>query len=150
MKYSKLKDGFFPDDAENLPEDVVDIPNEYHTELFNGQATGKRIVINEDGYPVLAEIAEPTEAELIIRYEFLLDKHLDSVAHQYRYDDRKSFALRAGYPGPYQTEGIAFAQWMDECNVLAFDTLTQVQGGLIPMPTEAEFIDSLPEFAFPV
>lgn len=79
-------------------------------------------------------------------YEKALDEKLDSVAREYRYNNRFTFALRAGYPGPYQAEGIAFAQWMDNCNTQAFQLLEDVKNQIIPMPTVEEFLDSLPEF----
>jgi hypothetical protein len=82
----------------------------------------------------------------IVKYESALDAHLDAVAKQYRYDTRFTFALRAAYPGPWQAEGIAFAQWMDACNIQAFTLLQQVLAGQAALPSLADFIASLPEF----
>lgn len=92
---------------------------------------------------------DPAKASLkqIAQYESALDTHLDSVAKLHRYDSRLTFALRAGFPGPYQAEGTAFAQWMDTCNVQAFALLSEVQAGNAAMPTIEAFIASLPEFA---
>lgn len=83
----------------------------------------------------------------IARYEAALDAHLDSVARQYRYDNRFTFALRAAYAGPWQSEGIAFAQWMDTCNAQSFALLQDVLAGQAALPSLADFIDDLPEFA---
>lgn len=91
----------------------------------------------------------PTIDQLIKQYESALDAHLDGVARQHRYDDRKSFALRAGYVGPYQSEGIAFAQWMDNCNVQAYALLGEVLDGTTSMPTIQAFIATLPVFVLP-
>lgn len=86
---------------------------------------------------------------LIDKYEAALDAHLDSVAREYRYDNRFTFALRAGYEGPYKVEGVAFAQWMDACNTYAYALLQQVSSGTVDEPTKEEFIDGLPVFVKP-
>lgn len=95
--------------------------------------------------------APPTLAqeEIIAQYEKALDAHLDSVAKIYRYDSRFTFALRAGYSGPYQAEAIAFAQWMDDCNVHAFARMSRVLEGAEPMPTIEALIADLPVFILP-
>lgn len=89
---------------------------------------------------------EEIMALMVQRYEQALDGHLDSVAKQYSYNDRFTFALRAGYAGPWQAEGIAFAQWMDTCNADAFTLIQKVIAGEVPAPTIEEFIGGLPEF----
>jgi hypothetical protein len=93
-----------------------------------------------------AELAAQEQAALIKRYEGALDAHLDSVAHTHRYTDRFTFALRAGYPGPYQAEGVAYAQWMDACNVQAFSLLQRVLSGQEALPSLEAFIGALPTF----
>lgn len=84
-------------------------------------------------------------------YEALLTEHLDAVAQSRRYDNRITCALRAGYPGPFQAECIAFAQWMDGCNALAYRALAAVQAGNGKMPESDEaFIAMLPVLVWPV
>jgi len=95
------------------------------------------------------EAIPPTQEQIIAQYERVLDVHLDSVARQHRYNDRFTFALRAGYFGPYQAEAIAFAQWMDDCNVQAFARMSRVLAGLEPMPTIEDLIAELPAFVKP-
>lgn len=96
-----------------------------------------------------AELATQEKAALIKTYEGALDVHLDSVAHAHRYTDRFTFALRAGYPGPYQAEGVSFAQWMDACNVQAFALLQRVLSGQETLPSLEAFISGLPVFVLP-
>jgi hypothetical protein len=91
----------------------------------------------------LAETAEQT----IARYEAALDAWLDAKARMHRYDNRFAFALRAAYAGPWQAEGVAFAQWMDACNIAAFEVLTEVQAGTLALPSIDDFIAALPELA---
>jgi len=92
------------------------------------------------------EAIPPTQEQIIAQYERAIDAHLDSVAKQHRYDNRFTFAIRAGYFGPYQSEAIAFAQWMDDCNVKAFDRMSRVLDGVEPLPTIEALISELPVF----
>lgn len=91
----------------------------------------------------------PTTEQIISSYEAALDAHLDAVAQQHRYRDRVTFAMRAGYPGPYQAEGTAFGIWMDNCNQQAYALLQAVMAGEAEMPSKEAFIASLPEFVLP-
>lgn len=80
-----------------------------------------------------------------------MDTHLDNVARERRYDNRITCALRAGFPGPFQLEGIAFASWMDECNAMAYQLLNDVMNGQREMPNDVQvFIDLLPKIEWPV
>lgn len=83
------------------------------------------------------------------QYEAALDAHLDAAAQSRGYNDRFTFALRAGYAGPYQTEGIAFAQWMDDCNAQAYALLAAVEAGTAPLPSRTDFIAGLPALVLP-
>lgn len=151
MFYSATTGGFY--DAaihgENIPADAVEISEAAHAALIEGQANGKRIVAGKGGVPVLADPEPPTQEEVIKQYEAALDAHMDGVAKANRYDNRFTFALRAGYEGPYKAEGVAFAQWMDTCNVEAFALLNDVLAGKADLPTVEAFIAGLPEFVKP-
>lgn len=93
---------------------------------------------------------QPTKAEdlpedAIAKLELFLDSHLDAVAQEKRYANRIACAVRAGYPGPFQAEGVAFATWMDRCNSFAYEYLAQVKAGQKSLPsTPQELIDLLP------
>ncbi|PHM57034.1 tail fiber assembly protein [Xenorhabdus sp. KK7.4] len=52
------------DDPENYPADLKPISNDLHNQLLDGQANGKRIVADGNGYPVLADPLPPTPAQL--------------------------------------------------------------------------------------
>jgi hypothetical protein len=97
------------------------------------------------GYDHSARIAVELENSLI----GVLNAHLDAVAGQRRYDNRFTCALRAGFPGPFQAEGIAFAQFMDECNMAGYSLMRSVKAGLAPVPTEAELIALMPVIEWP-
>ena len=86
---------------------------------------------------------------MLQRYTAALEAHYDSKAQERKYDNRYTCSLRAGYAGPFQAEGTAFAVWMDACNAQCYTMLAQVQAGTIPLPTIEEVISALPELTWP-
>lgn len=92
----------------------------------------------------------PSIDEQIAVFDAALVAHLDATARERRYDNRVTCALRAGYPGPFQAEGIAFAAWMDQCNALAYSLLAEVVAGTRPMPDSPQaLIDLMPAMVWP-
>lgn len=79
----------------------------------------------------------------------VLNNHLNAVAAQRRYDDRFTCALRAGFAGPFQSEGLAFAAFMDECNMVGYSMMKRAKAGEIPVPTDAELIAAMPVMVWP-
>lgn len=151
MFYSKSTGGFYSTEINgaNIPADAVEITPQEHVALLRGQASGKIISARSNGKPELADPPAPDQSEIIKMYESALDAHMDSVAKMHRYDNRFTFALRAGYAGPYHAEGAAFAVWMDQCNVKAFGLLNDVLDGKAAMPSIEDFIAGLPAFVLP-
>lgn len=99
---------------------------------------------------VLAQRQADAQAALVARFTAELEAHYDAKARERRYDTRYTCALRAGYAGPFQAEGAAFAQWMDACNAHAYTVLAQVQAGQRPMPASPQaLIDELPALVWP-
>lgn len=72
-----------------------------------------------------------------------LEVYYDSKAKERRYDNRLTCALRAGYAGPFQAEGAAFAIWMDTCNEYAYGVMADVLEGTRAIPTAQELISEL-------
>ena len=110
----------------------------------------------EAGVPITIEswvasyIPEPPVPLTMQDFDSALTAHLDNTARSRKYDNRVTCALRAGYPGPFQAEGQAFAQWMDACNAFAYQLLAEVEAGNTPAPqTVEEFISSLPVISWP-
>lgn len=90
-------------------------------------------------------------AAMIAACDVALTTHLDATAQQRRYDNRITCALRAGYPGPFQAEGQAFALWMDTCNALAYQFLAEIHTGIRPLPTDPQqLIAEMPVMVWPV
>lgn len=123
--------------------EVTDPPSITETQVLEWTGTA---------WSVRDKTAEEISTDLntrIAEYEMILANHLDSVAQQKKYDNRITCALRAGYVGPFQTEGIAFAGWMDQCNYQAYQIFDQITSGQISKPTNEEFISMLPTFNWP-
>lgn len=78
-----------------------------------------------------------------------LNTHLNSVAGERRYDSRFTCALRAGFPGPFQAEGLAFAAFMDECNMVGYTMMERAKAGEIQVPTDAQLIAAMPAMVWP-
>ena len=83
------------------------------------------------------------------KYDSVLTDYIDSVARSKGYEDRISCAVRAAFPGPWQQEGIAFGQWMDQCNEIGYQIVAGVQTGQIELPSLEEFIAMLPPMQWP-
>lgn len=94
-------------------------------------------------------IKPPAPLPTLEDYDAALTARLDAEARTHRYADRISCSVRAGYPGPFQAEGIAFAQWMDACNMVGYTMLAEFQAGHIPQPTIAEVLAALPVMVWP-
>ena len=94
--------------------------------------------------------APPAPALTVADFDAALTAHLDATAQARQYDNRITCMVRAGFPGPFQAEGIAFATWCDTCNALAYTLLANVQAGTRPLPaTTQALIDTLPPMVWP-
>lgn len=91
----------------------------------------------------------PTPEEIIEQLTQALEAYYDSIARSMRYDNRYTCALRAGYAGPFQAEGLAFATWMDACNAYGYQVIADVQNGLRGIPAAEELLAELPLFVWP-
>lgn len=101
--------------------------------------------VGTDGTFRQAAQATPT----VEAYTAALEAMYDAKAHERRYDNRYTCAVRAGYAGPFQAEAQAFALWMDTCNAQAYQTMEQVQGGKLAAPTIEGLLGMMPELKWP-
>ena len=97
--------------------------------------------------PVLPEPLDKGLAEA--RLTTALNLHLDTVAGQRRYDNRFTCALRASYAGVFREEGLAFATWMDHCNIKAYRLMAEFKRGARATLTEAQLIAAMPSMLWP-
>ena len=61
MFYSAQTNGFYTREIHgaNIPKDAVEISDDNYKALLEGQANGKEIVPNENGYPILVDRPDP-------------------------------------------------------------------------------------------
>ncbi len=78
-----------------------------------------------------------------------VDAHLNAAARAKRYDSIRAAALRAGYPGPFHEEGMAFATWMDSVYAKCYEVLAEVQAGDVEEPTLEQLLGMLPVLQLP-
>ena len=53
--YDKPSNAFYVEGVNDIPSGATSITQEYHKQLLNGQADGKQIVADKNGYPVLID-----------------------------------------------------------------------------------------------
>ncbi len=102
--------------------------------------------------PVVPPPLTPEEQAAAMQFAILngMTNLFDAIAQSKNYDNRITCAMRAGYPGPFQAEGIAFATWMDTQNAKAYAMLAEVQAGTRQMPaTVPEALDLLDPMVWP-
>ncbi len=100
------------------------------------QALVEGTPVLEDGQWKQSWVVNPLPPEQVAaNYTRELEAYYDRVAVAMRYDNRVTCALRAGYAGPFQSDGVAFASWMDQCNAYAYTVMDAVISGIRPLPT---------------
>lgn len=118
-------------------------PADYDSEFYNRREDWDAV---QRPYIIYERRSDEEVAEIMIkRFVANMEAHYDAVAKAKNYDNRYTCALRAGYAGPFQAEGQAFAQWMDACNAYGYQELDKMKQGLRTVPTIDQFIEELPE-----
>lgn len=152
MKYSASTGGFYAPaiHGDNIPADAVEIPAERHAELLAGQSSGKRIIPDASGRPILADPPPPTEAEIVAALTAVVQAHLDDTARQRSYDGILSLCSYATSTAPrFAAEGRAGVAWRDAVWATCYAIMDDVTAGNRPIPTAAELLAELPAFAWP-
>lgn len=140
--------------------ELIDTPRPAYNPLTHGLRTAPPLVTASqytkqwEVFPLPAEevaenLAAAKQAQLAA-FVRALEAHYDARAQDRRYDNRLTCALRAGYAGPFQAEGTAFAVWMDTCNAYAYAAMAAVEAGQRAAPeTPAALVGELPVLAWP-
>lgn len=152
MFYSKSTNGFYSTDihGDNIPADAVEISNENHTELMDGQSAGKLIVADSNGYPVLQDRPAPSVEQVVRLLSSAVQAHLDTTAKERGYDGILSLCSYAtSSVAKFAAEGQAGVEWRDAVWADATQTFDQVLAGTIPAPTAEELIAALPPMVWP-
>lgn len=151
MFASKSTRGFY--DAaihgDNMPADVVEITDEEHVALMEGQSAGQIIAWGDDGFPLLQQPPPPTTEQLIAQYRDAVQAHLDGAAKDAGYDDIKTAVTYAEEPSvpKFQAEGQAFRAWRSLVWEYGYAQLDAILAGKRERPPIGEFIGELPALA---
>lgn len=86
---------------------------------------------------------------ILEKYQQAHDAHLDAAARSRRYDSIHTAALRAGFPGKFHEEGVAFATWMDDCNDTGYQVMDEIASGVRDPLSIDEYIALLPVLVLP-
>jgi len=141
---------------------VFDAPHPAHDPITQTVKEWPPVLTNKGHYEQAWEVVSLSPAQVLVNqatqrkaqvdaFDVALTTHLDSTAQQRRYDNRITCMVRAGFAGPFQAEGQAFATWCDNCNILAYHLLAAVEAGTAPLPASPEaFIATLPAMVWPV
>lgn len=133
--------------------ELIDSPPDYDPDTQTRKPSGHILDNNARTltrqYTVAALPADASQARIFKRYEQALTDFLDREAQTKRYDNRITCAVRAGYVGPFQAEGQAFAVWMDTCNALGYQVFEEVKTGVRPLPSVADFLALMPAMTWP-
>lgn len=152
MFYSKKTKGFYLPEVhdKNIPDDAVEIADEEYSALLNGQAIGKQIIADDNGYPILADPPSPTPEEVIAGMTAAVQQHLDVKARERNYDGILSLCTYAASPSSkFAAEGQAGVEWRDAVWAKCYEILADVQAGTRPAPTAEQLIAELPGFTWP-
>lgn len=102
MFYSASTGGFY--DAaihgDNIPADAVEITADEHAALIEGQSKGKRIVADENGFPMLVDPPKLTAADIWEKIKAERDRRTEQggyqVAGKWFHSDQKSSSQQLG------------------------------------------------------
>jgi len=139
-------------DHEALRQELVKVlpENNWYLTGATGEVTfNSTDLVNEEKAKTIIE-QHITDAPLRVQNKIILDltkaleDFYDSKAKEKKYDNRLTCTLRAGYAGPFQSEGISFAIWMDNCNAYAYQVMQDVLAEEREIPTSEELIVELP------
>ena len=141
MQYKITATGVtFP--ASHLPEHFPNVSRPAVLAQSDLNALGLKIVPDPEPLPLTPEEIEQQAIDQALAMQAAILQGMtalfDATAQARNYDNCVTCALRAGYPGPFHDEGVAFATWMDTQNAKAYTLLAQVKAGAIPMPESVD------------
>lgn len=148
MFYSKTTGGFYQ--SGKTPSDAVEITEDEHKTLIDGQSNGKLILPDQKGHPTLVDRPPLTDDEKIANYRAAVGRHIDAQAQAFGFDSIITAVTYADEPADplNQSYGVALRAWRSACWQKCREVLEVWQGGEAE-PTVDEVIASLPAFVAP-
>lgn len=144
-------------DENGIVVDVYDDPNidpnvqkiEISEDSF--RMLGTRPSLGDFQIQSLSEGIQLTNTAKIEMINSAVQSMLDAKARAKGYDSIHTAALRAALPNsPFHTEGVAFGEWMDQCNHKLYHLLDQWKSGEIQEMTTEEVLSVMPACPVPV
>ncbi len=102
MFYSKTTGGFYSSEihGDSIPVDAVEITDAVHAALIEGQSQGKRIVADENGFPMLVDPPKLTAADIWEKIKAERDRRTEQggykVGTKWFHSDQKSRSQQLG------------------------------------------------------
>lgn len=152
MFYSRSTGGFYTHGIHGakIPADAVEITEDEHAALLDGQSHGKLIQADANGRPVLVDPPPPTPEQIIAQYTDGVQQHLDTFARTRNYDGILSASTYATSQVPkFKTEGQYAVEARDATWAKCYEILAAVEAGSRPMPTLDELLAELPVLTWP-
>lgn len=146
MFYSPTTGGFYAGDihGDNIPADAVEITEAEHAALIGGQSQGKRIVADENGYPILQDPPPPTPEQIMAECVNLTQKRLDDFARTRNYDNILSACTYATSTVPkFAAEGQYCVAARDNTWATLYQVLAEVEAGTRQIPSGYADIEPL-------
>ena len=134
-----------------IPDDRVEIEDDYRVTLLQAQSAGLRIIPDENGFPTAAQLPPPTDDEIKRAYSNAVQAHMNGAARARGYDSIASAISYAEEPAvaKFQNEGKAFRAWRSLCWEYCYEQLDLVLAGEREQPTIEAFIAELPALTLP-
>lgn len=101
MFYAKSTSGFYIREihGDNIPDDAVEITQQKHTALLQGQSEGKVITADENGCPVLIDPPQSTTEQLADTVRAERDRLIESVRWRIeRHNDELALGIEPTEP----------------------------------------------------
>lgn len=138
-------------------EGGIEISEQEYHDAIEGMLAGKEVRIEEGALvvdfpsePEPEPEPEPTLEEIIERYQWAIEGHVNAVAQERQYSGAVSCASYVNSTnGQWAAEAAAFIAWRDAVYIYAFAELDKVQNGTREQPTIEAFIAELPDIDWP-
>jgi len=127
-----------------IPAEALEISDELFFQTIN-ENDGVWSLVDGDVVKLPIVIEPETPEQTIARLESALDRYLDSVAKNYRYESIRTMVTYDGDPNPkFDAEGKAAKAWRSACYTRSIEIMDEVLLGQREVPTEEELIDLMP------
>ena len=97
-----------------------------------------------------SKVSPPTPQQLMDAIDEAIEQHTEQVAQAKQYKSGDRCVSYAGYPNPYQAQGLAYATWRTNCWVYVIQEQAKIIAGTRTIPASAEAILELPLMVWPI